>query len=125
MIVDTKTGEVINPRVISHQHTHQHTYIRSMHSKLGAVRRNSLSIFAILAIALIFKFAIYTSGPVYYAAAYIWGANGHDASRIGSVPMWIYLLCMVIADGIYLSVSIFGMNRGRKKRHAGLIYRYR
>lgn len=65
MIVDTNTGEVLNPRIIhtnsrivshqhSHQHFHQHTYKRSLHSKLGAVRHNSLSIFAILAIALIF-----------------------------------------------------------------------
>lgn len=65
MIVDTNTGEVLNPRIIhsnsrivshqhSHQHLHQHTYTRSLHSKLGAVKRNSASIFAILAIALIF-----------------------------------------------------------------------
>lgn len=63
MIVDTTTGEVLNPRIIqsnsrivshTHQHNHVHSYVRSNRSYFSAARKNSKSIFALFVVMLLF-----------------------------------------------------------------------
>ena len=67
MIVDTETGEVLNPRIIhsdsrivshayshAHHYDHYHHYPRSYRSNFSAARRNTIPLLALFAIILVF-----------------------------------------------------------------------
>lgn len=69
-----------------------------------------------LIFAIIFKFAVYTSGPAYWMAHFIWLLSGHTLSGIGSAPTWLYILCMIACDGVYLILVFIGKKQGYLRR---------
>ena len=69
-----------------------------------------------LIFSIIFQFAVYTSGPAYWIAHLIWLASGNTISGIGSAPTWMYILCMVACDAIYLIPIFIGKKQGYLQR---------
>ena len=63
-------------------------------------------------IAIIFKFAVYISGPTYWVAHFIWLSCGHDVSGVGSAPIWLYMLCAIACDAIYILPVFIGKRQG-------------
>ena len=69
-----------------------------------------------IAVAALFKFAVYVSGPMYWLANFIWISKGNYDVGIGTAPSWAYVLCMLAGDGVCLLAVMIGMRLGHHKR---------